>query len=160
MRDDLNQNINKPLYNIFPPNRFTIRAGGQVFAGLGNRTFWKCVNLNLKKCNLEIRTFIADFCTFALFQRVIVRSLVLKCEKFAIWKFCWHFFCTFALFRRAIVQSHFLCTFEKCDKKCNRTIALLRRATKSAIAQSHFWKEQKCAMCECAIAKPCELVQI
>jgi len=66
------------------------------------------------------------FISFALFKRAIVQLLCLKCNLEN------HTFCTFFLFallKRAILGLHFFHTFEK--------------ATKSAIAQSHFWKERQ-----------------
>jgi len=47
--------------------------------------------------------------------------------------------------------------FEVSNKKCDRTIALVKRATKSAFAQLHFRKDQKHAMSECAIAQQARL---
>jgi len=93
-----------------------------------------------------------------------VRSLFVKSKK--VWFRNSYFFCTF-------LHIHFLkvrlcnCTFEKCDKKCDRIITLLKRATRSVIAQSHFLKEQQkvglhnptfeksknVRMCKCAISQ-------
>jgi len=54
-----------------------------------------------------------------------------------------HIFCTVALFERRIVRLHILSHIWKVQKKCDPTIAHFQRATKSAIAQSHFFKEQQ-----------------
>jgi len=115
-------------------------------AGLGNRPFWKCA-ISLfkepKKCDSEIRTLF-DIFSHSLFLKDWLCVCFLKCS--------------FILFKRAIVGLYFFRTFEKGNKKCDRTIAHFKRATKSVTAQSHFWKERKCAMCECAIAQPCPQV--
>jgi len=51
--------------------------------------------------------------------------------------------CTFLFMNSWTHNRSFCCTFEKCNKKCDSTIALFKTATKSAITQSHFWKERQ-----------------
>jgi len=69
--------------------------------------------------------FFAHFCTSALIQTSECAVALFKVQ-FGFLHFYAHF-CTFALFQRAIVRSHFFHP--------------LWRATKSVIAQLHFWEE-------------------
>jgi len=91
---------------------------------------------------------------YALFLHIFAHFLFSKVRFVALWKERQKVRLHNRTFEKSNkkVRSHNR-TFEKCNKKWDRTIVLFKSATKSAIAQSHFWKVQKCARCDCAIAQ-------
>jgi len=110
---------------------------------LGNRTFWKCTIAlfkEQKKCDSEICTFLH-----------ILAHLLSSKERLCNRSFC-HTFeksnkkCdrTITLLKRATKKcSHSIALLKRATNKCDRTIAFFEKSTKKCDHTNAFWKEHQ-----------------
>jgi len=131
-----------------------VRFGNSIFCTfLHIQTFRKSLCAFFLKCNFEILHF---FCTLAHFERGIVqlhffvalwKSANVRSYFFvALWKSVIALFV--ALWKCGIVRSHFLSLFENVGLCDHTFFVFFKCATKCAIAQSLFQKEQMCENCK------------
>jgi len=113
-----------------------------------SHTMCNCSFKRVKKCNFEIRTFFAHFCTFAHFERGIVQSHFLSHFLMHFWKVRKKCNPTIALFKRATKKCD--CTialFKRATKKCDRTITLFKWETKKCDCTIALFKRAKVQKC-------------